>query len=254
MRRSVGWGILLVAGLPLILWGCLDSKTVLTVNTDGSGTIEQTLYVKSDKEEKGAKEKGPEEVRAECAKTAETMGEGVAVKSVTPLEPRGQWKGFKITYAFTDITKVKVGFLPPLAASMKTADKDLLRFEFQGGAQPKLTIVRPALNMGDQKEEEEKEPPAEMLAAFEGARVEFEVRVNGTITSTNASLVNAEKTGLTLLKEDIGGLLRDKAAMAALKALAKLKDPKEIRDKLQDAAVKKYVQMEPEERVTIEFK
>jgi len=250
MRRHVGWGLLVMVGMSLMFWGCLDSKTVVTVNSDGSGTIEQTAYMKIEGE--GMKEKTLDEMKADCEKSAKALGEGVTVKSVTSLEPKGKWKGFKIVYAFADVTKVRIGLVPPMG-DLKTSAEDQYRFEFQGGAQPKLTIVRPPMKMGDDKEDE-KEPPAEMLAAFEGMKLEFDLKVNGTITNTNAESVNADKNTITLIREDIGGMVRDKEAMKAAKAMGKVKDPKDIRAALKNPVVAKYIQMEPEEKITIEFK
>ena len=250
MRRHVGVGFLMVVGMSLGFWGCLDSKTEVTVNSDGSGSIEQVIYMKA--QGLNAKEKTPDEMKADCEKSAKALGEGVTVKSITPLEPKGQWKGFKIVYAFADITKVKIGVIPPMG-DLKTSPEDQYQFEFQAGAQPKLTIVRPPFKMGDDKEDE-KEPPAEMLAAFEGMKIAFGVRVNGTITNTNADAANVDKNAVALLRQDIGGIVRDKEAMKAAKAMGKVKDPKDIRAALKNPLVAKYIQLEPEERVTIEFK
>jgi len=241
-----------LAGVALLLVGCLDSKAVLTVNPDGSGTLEHTLYVKQQKEQ-GAKELTLDEMKANCEKTASSLGEGVKVASVSAAEARAGWKGFKILYTFADVAKVKVGYLPAMG-DMKTEAKDLMSFEFKGGAQPVLTIVRPPLSVGDDKEGQKEDDDPQIAAAFEGAKIEFEVRVKGTITKTNAENVTADKAGVVLLREDIGGLLKDKQALAIAKALGKIKDAQALRAKLKDTALAKYVQMEPEPIVTIEFK
>ena len=255
MRVKVAKALPVLAGAILLLVGCLDSKTVLTVNKDGSATLVQTLYMKPPQAGMNVKEKTLDEVKADCGKLAPMLGEGVTLKSATALEPRDQWKGYKIVYAVPDVTKLKVGFMPAISPMMKTESKDLLTFEFQGGAEPKLTVVRPPINAGGkQGDDEEAEPNPEMVKAFDGMRLAFEVCVNGTITSTNATTVNADKTGVVLLVEDVGGLIKDKEAYAAMKALSKLKDPDAIRTQLKSALIQKYIKFEPEDKVTIQFK
>lgn len=247
-ERMWRWSIWGLIGLMLVACGCFDSKVTVAVNTDGSGTIEHEMYVRVEKADE--KPKPIEEVKTSCEKAATTMGEGVTVKAVAELPAKGAWRGYRIEYAFTDVTKVKIGYLP-LGGQSQPSEESLIRFGFQAGAQPKLTIARPQGTPGG--EDKDDEPAPEMVKAFDGARIEFSVRVNGKITSTNAALVNAERNGLVLLRQDVGGLLKDKAAMAALKAISKLKDPKEIQARLQNSAVKKYVEMEPAQEVTVQF-
>ena len=194
-------------------------------------------------------------MKADCAKIAAMLGEGVTLKSVTALQPRDGWKGYQIVYAVADVTKLKVGYVPPMNAGMKTDDDKLLAFEFQGGATPQLTIVRPPIRMGGtQGDDDDKGPDPRMVQAVDGMRLAFEVRVDGTIAKTNATHVTEDKTGVVLLVEDIGGIVKDREAYAALRALSKLKDPEAIRAQLKGAAIQKYVKFEPEERVTIQFK
>ncbi|MBM4030578.1 MAG: hypothetical protein FJ291_02195 [Planctomycetes bacterium] len=248
MRGNLVRLLVALAGGALVLVGCIESKATLTVNPDGSGTLEQTLYIKQ-QEGQDAKELTVEKVKENCTKGAAQLGEGVTLASVAAAEPRPKWNGFKITYNVADISKLKVGYLPPMGGGKADPD-ELMTFQFKPG---QLTIVRPPLKVGEEKEGG-KDDDAAAAAAFEGANIEFHLRVKGAITTTNAEHVNADKTGLLLFREDLGGLLKDKQALAIAKAMGKIKDPAELRAKLKDATLAKYVQMQSEDTVTIEFK
>jgi hypothetical protein len=232
----------------LLAAGCLDSKTVVKVSRDGSGTIEHTIYMKP---QANAKEKPIEEQRAGCAKTATALGEGVTFKSIEALEPREGWKGTRMVYAFQDVTKLRITHLPPMGGKPPDAAEQY-RFEFRGGDAPQLTVARPAVKV--EKEESSAEQDASTAKDFEGCRVEFQVVVEGTVTKTTATYANEAKTGAVLFRYDLGALYKDKAALAAVRSLCKLTDAKDVAAKLKDAAIVKYLQVEPEERVTIEFK
>jgi len=234
--------------LVLLAAGCLDSKTVVKVSRDGSGTIEQTIYIKP---QANVKEKTLEEQRAGCVKMAAAMGEGVSLKSVEAIEPREGWKGLRVVYAFQDVTRLRIGYLPPLSGKPPDAE-DQYRFEFRSGDAPQLTVVRPAIKV--EKKEASADQDASMAQAFAGCVVEFHVVAEGTVTKLNASYPNEAKTGAVLFRYDVGGVYNDKAALAAIRALCKLTDAKEVATKLQEPTIKKYLQVEPEERVTLEFK
>jgi hypothetical protein len=250
MRGNVVRHLAALAGVALLAAGCLDSKAVLTVNPDGSATLEHTLYLKK---QQGDKEMTLDEMKANVEKGVAQLGEGVTVASVAAAEAREGWRGFQIAYKVADITKLKIGYMPPIGMG-KQDEADLMRFAFKGGDAPQLTIVRPPIKVGDDKEEPKEEEAAQMAAAFEGAVLEFHLAVKGTIATTNAEHVNATKTGILLFREDLGGLLKDKAALAAVKAMSKIKDAAALAEKLKDATVQKYVKMQSEPSVVIQFK
>ncbi|MBM4040921.1 MAG: hypothetical protein FJ290_20670 [Planctomycetes bacterium] len=250
MRGNVARTLAALAGVALLLAGCLDSKAVLTVNPDGSATLEHTLYLKKQPDDK---ELTPEQMKANVEKGVAQLGEGVAVASVAAAAPREGWRGYKITYSVADITKLKIGYLPPIGMGKQDED-DLMRFEFKAGAVHQLTIVRPPIKAGEEKEEGKDDLDAEMAAAFEGAVLEFHLAVKGTIVTTNADHVNAAKTGILLFREDLGGLVKDKAALATVKAMSKIKDAAVLAEKLKDATVQKYVQMQSQPSVVVTFK
>jgi hypothetical protein len=153
----------LVVGAGLIVGGCLESKTVVTVEKDGSGTVEQTVYYPemnlggagfqfgADGENStgfefgnAAKKPTAEEelaaTRAKAEKAAASMGDGVTLQSVDALPPRDGRKGVRIVYAFKDINKLRLNPMPDvqLGGGMQignTPGQDLGGGEFAAGGQ-----------------------------------------------------------------------------------------------------------------------
>ena len=126
---------LLVLAAALTAGGCIELKTIVTVEKDGSGTVEQTVYYTEmdagafgmtfdvegaeangfdfgDAVKKPSEEEKLATTRAQAEKIAASMGEGVTLQTVEPLPPRNGRKGVRIVYAFKDINKLRVDPLP----------------------------------------------------------------------------------------------------------------------------------------------
>jgi len=262
MRRMI-----LSVGLLFSAVGCMDSRTAILVEKDGSGSIEQTLYTKPASfpgmpaPPKTTPEQDLQMIKAQSAMMASKMGE-VTLKSVEPLEPRGEWKGHKVVFTFADISKVKLS-MSPQPGPGKTDDK-AIRFAFTKGDSPKLTVNLPPMTPSAPEGKPDAKPAGmpggeEMLdamltpALFEGARIEFLVKVNGKITKTDASFVSMKKDAVGLIRADLDGLGKDQAAFNTFKATLKVKDPKANLEKLQDPALKKYLKFETKPQIEIEF-
>lgn len=179
MSRKLTLSVVGLVGL-VLLAGCIKAKTVVTVEKDGSGTVEQTMHTKAlDLGFPGMEKPTPEEelaaAREQAEKNAQKMGEGVTVQAVERAAPRDGWSGIRTVYAFQDVTKLNVepmpdaelggglqmggpgpggaGFPPagPGAEPGETApmeeedDDDPVRFEFTAGPTPKLTILTPPM-------------------------------------------------------------------------------------------------------------
>ncbi|MCY3020281.1 MAG: hypothetical protein NTW87_14785 [Planctomycetota bacterium] len=250
-----------LAGMSLLLAGCIQSKTVVTVEKDGSGTIEQTAYwAKMQMEGMPGGLKAGGNLDEQCAKTAKALGEGVTVKSAAPLTDRKDWEGAKVVYAFNDISKVRINTVPPVG-NLKAESKDI-SFEFAKAPTPKLTVTMPPMEspVPDQPKEAAQGPEADKMAEammsmmLKDLLIDFQVKVNGVITQTNAAYPNAQKNGLTLVHEDFGGLMGDEAGAKKFKLLKDAKDPKAMKAALADKDIAKFIQMDPSEKVTIEFK
>src|SRR5262245_26490357 len=108
--------------------GCLTSITTIKVKPDGSGTIEQSMAMKAeaaaqlaamastfgDADGKSGKPSEPLELFTEkdLREAATKYGEGVTFVSSQPIKTKDM-VGRTATYAFTDITKVRVNQKPP---------------------------------------------------------------------------------------------------------------------------------------------
>ena len=193
MTRKVTFGLVSLAGL-MLLSGCIKSKTIVTVEKDGSGTVEQTVYSKipdfpmGDQQTPDPQEQIAE-ARATAAQEAQRMGEGVTVQTVEQLPPKDGWKGVRTVFAFSDITKISVSPMaessfggmemggdagmedfPPgdmgmadggLTVTVEKEEEDeeeRVAFEFTQGPTPKLTILVPPMtppSSGDESSDEE---------------------------------------------------------------------------------------------------
>src|SRR5438876_15980 len=105
---------LLLLALPIALGGCFrlfdfgpdfQSKTVLTIRTDGSGTLVHTAYYDKNYSEK-------EFLHTVCTQSAKEVGEGVTLKYAVVLNDKPGWNGAKAVYEFKDIWKLSVGIVP----------------------------------------------------------------------------------------------------------------------------------------------
>lgn len=293
MNRNLAWGLVGLAVLLATTAGCLESKMVVNVQKDGSGTVEHTMYMKDmgmmGMSMEGAKQPSPEEqlqsIKASAEKNAAKMGEGVTVKSVEALPARDQWKGYRTVYAFTDISKIKVTMMPemdmgggasmgmtagpdgpgadPAAKPANKQGKDVVTFQFASGETPKLTVVMPPFELPSENAAgaggpgEKPADPAMMAMMgpmFDGMLIELQVKVAGTVTNTDARYLNKSKTSVGLARMEIGSLFKDQAAMKKMQELEKIKDEAAAKEALKDPALAKYMMFEMKEKIEIEFK
>jgi hypothetical protein len=296
MMRNVVPSLVGLAGL-VLLAGCIESKTVVTVGKDGSGTVEQTVYFKGmPLPMAGQKTPSSQEMldamRAQAAQTAQSMGEGVEVQSVEQLAPRDGWKGMRIVYAFSDIGKLRVGPVPeinpgqlqmggqgrsmegfrpggagpgagpaPGAMPASLGGKEQLRFDFTPEPTPKLTLIMPPMTppAGAGTPPAGQDPQAQamakaMMAQFlDGMLMEFRVKVDGQITSTNAKYVSRDRQVVGLLRADFGALVKDSAALDKMLAMGQAATPEEVEKQFQDPDVAGYIKVETQEQVEIAF-
>ena len=208
--------------LALALTSCLEHKSTLSLNKDGSGTITETSTFGAQAVammeqmaqmggDQGAGISGLTDRRKAEARAKE-MGEGVTVKEVVPVEEE-QRKGGRVVFAFEDINKLKYApgqsldeLGPGDEAKKKAAEAP--SFSYADGV---LTIKDLEPNDGEKSKgspEEIDDMQLEMMKPmFEGMRVTFEIELPGGIAETNASHV--EGNTVTLFDIDMGKLLED---------------------------------------------
>lgn len=239
------------------LTGCFQASITVHVKPDGSGTVEQTMtmseatiqQIKAMSGGADGGKKGPHEIdEAKLKEQAAKMGEGVTFVSAKPIKAAGQ-QGFTATFAFTDISKVKVKQMPDMGEGGAGA-KDDVGFQFAKGSPATLTITMPPAKKNaaaGAPEQENDQMLAMMKEMFKDMRVSFAVDVQGTIQKTNASHRDGQK--VTLLDMEFAKVMADPVKF---KAFTKVKDPNTAEAK---ALLKTIpgVKIETESPITISF-
>ncbi len=242
----------------LMAVGCIQGQRVIKVNADGSGTIVDTVSLGAQARQMMAameemdkapaaekKNKKAEKLKAMAA----SMGEGVSYVSQEP----GKDGAEKITYAFKDISKLKVDWSPDPSESDSKAPKDPLTFRFvRQGGNSILTVVQPA-KAAAKAEGKPKPKPEEMAqqmgmmkAMMAGLKMSGILEVNGRIVKTNSPY--AAGPVVTLMEIDFDQLVADEASF---KKLAEIDDPSTADPKVMAGIKGVKVHTQPE--IVIEF-
>ena len=237
-----------LAILPLLALptaGCIDFETLVKVKPDGSGTLVQTMTMSAEtmtmmksakgdgpKAEVGDKPMALEAKDIEQAKTeAAKLGEGVTFVKAEPIDTP-QAKGMRATYAFKDVTKLKVSQKPtspggPAAPGAEAAD-ETLKFGFAKGPSGNaiLTVSMPDLKAAAAKPGSDKAPakapevPPEAMAMmkqmFKGLRIAIAVEPEGKVVQTNSPFVEGSR--VTLMEMRFDALLADEAKLKQFNA------------------------------------
>jgi hypothetical protein len=282
-----------------VLVGCVETSTLVTVNTDGSGTIALREHFSPQMAqmmesmsaamegmaqgigaamtagagatppvEKDGASKGPSVAGApksdfieQCiANSAEGFGPGVKLTRSEKRVNANGWKGYSAEYAFSDITQLQIPKKQNSSTgggemSMGCGPSTAYRFEFVKGDTSTLRLVpeKPATNaiagdagsgapaenarvsghkgsgamvgqagdaaaasMGGAMEAQMQQ---QALAMMKGARMAFFVRVNGTVTETNARFKSAQHAGVfTIFDANIDEIMKDKDGAKLLSA------------------------------------
>ena len=265
--------ILILAFSVLLQTGCLKVETNITVNKDGSGTINETIMMSKvfadiltefsqPVDDSGATQEFSLFNEDELIKAAGSYGEDVTYvfgERISNLE----WEGFKATYSFDDLNKIQLRPDPDSKVSVgmgedESTDEslDYYFFDFAGGDISQVTIDRPDIeadfNDDDTLEQEieieDEEINDQFLNMMEGMSVLITMQFEGEIVQTNASYIEGSK--ITLISLDIGKLLQDKENLKMFKK----KQPSSI-EELQEMVEKvPGMKLELQKPVTVNFK
>ncbi|MCP4267329.1 MAG: hypothetical protein GY777_17450 [Candidatus Brocadiaceae bacterium] len=175
MNKSV-WSLLAIFTL-FTLVGCLQNKTVVKLNPDGSGTLEETVMVSKSfikqmddmaksmisQMSAGMGQAGQKDGQVEhkpngfnifdetkLTKKANEMGEGVTYLSGEKVSS-DKFEGYKAIYNFTDINKLSINQNPSDKvslgqggnATMTVKKREDITFRFASGEESELTIRMP---------------------------------------------------------------------------------------------------------------
>lgn len=222
---------LLVTGCMLfLLAGCFQVTTVVRVNPDGSGTVEERVLLSKKivaqieeivRSFEGDKGKGkpfdmfqPDQLKEH----ARSMGKGVTYRGGKKAETP-DYSGYTATYAFKDINTLKLSQQSGAPTGNNEAKSLPLNFRFKKGPTATLTILqsktetsgtaaavpdgKPAPNT-DVPPRMSDEKTKELLEMFMGMKFALAVEVNGTILSTNAT--HRDGNRVTIVDFDLGKL------------------------------------------------
>ena len=260
------------AVVALVLPGCLQSETTITLNKDGSGTlVEQTTLgpqimamlsqfaaLGGDPDADPLDEIFSEEkARAKAA----SLGEGVTFEKSEPVGA-GPNKGARVTYAFADINKLKVtpgdtmkdispvpGQAPAAAADVKPSTCNYadgtLTIVNPDPEKPDLAGVPADAEVPDIAGNPEMEAMMkEMLADM---KVSFKIVAPAGIEETNAT--HRDGNTITLMEMEMGKLLEKPETFKKLAAVDQ-KDPAAAMEALKGL---EGVKMEAKPKITVKL-
>ncbi len=233
--------------LLLTMTGCISSSTLIRLNADGSGTIEQTILLGSAFVEQmkqmmtemaaafgGEGQKAEEQglfPEAEFREGAAELGEGVRFVSHQPIKT-AEAEGVRVVYAFDDVTKLRINQKPASPSGPGQPDdggeREDLRFRFERtGGRSILTVLSPEpqveLDAGSAEPEStpaeaeiDPETLAQMQEMFKGLKIDIAVEVAGKLIRTTSPYVDGSR--VTLLEMDFEAFLDHPEKLKALAA------------------------------------
>ena len=249
---------------------CINLTTEVYVKKDGSAMITQQMYMTPQAlgmmAQQGGGKAPPLIDEAKLKAAAADMGKGVTFTGVEALTRKDGSKGYVARYAIANVNDLAIsetltapGAGQSLGGGAPAPKKtEALKFKFTPGDEASLMIAIPQSknDASTSAGTKENDPQAaammqQMKPMFEGMRMWVRVRVEGTISETNARYVNPKKTGLTLSKIDFGKLMADEKGFAKLQALGQNPSPNQMRTALKGLP---YIQADEQKIIKIKFK
>lgn len=263
----------------LLLSSCFEVTTEITLNKDGSGILLQKVMFSEmliSQMESMSGDMGMEgesstnsmydedKLKAEASK----YGEGIVFSSGSEISNGGK-KGYEAYYNFSDIRNLRIGNDPSsvidMGGDMNGGSEDLIKFDFKKGKTAHLTILMPeeeaeapdaSSSAPETMPNGKTTPDAEMDEAsmammkqlFSGMKFSYKIKVEGTITETDAD--NADGSTVTIMEMDFDKIMENPEGF---------KNLENIQGENSDAAVKAMkdlegVKIDLKDRITVKFK
>ena len=211
---------LILMALALVLLGsCAQIKTLITVNPDGSGFIDQEIALTGPAQEIVALMAQSDKYfmdETELQAYAAQLGEGVSYVS---HESIADGNGVRVRFAFDDINAVRLEQDGPSdlisiegMTSTDSEEKPPMTFVFERGS-PASLVIQPALEMEEGAAKDstsmaaEEEALQQIRVMLADARFVLAVDVAGTIQETDATYKDGAR--ITLMDIDFNEFLRD---------------------------------------------
>jgi hypothetical protein len=197
--------LLLLAAVSFILTSCLEIKSTVIVNKDGTATIEESVLLGAQLAAmmqagggQGDQLKGLVMDKAKAEERAKKLGEGVTVKSHEEVKTPDGKSGVKVVFAVADLAKLKYVPFEPEQEGKPASKSEPMTFALSGSS---LTITNPEADKkkggGSEKPKKNPEQIAQMKAQmgmmkpmFAGMRMTIEVKGAGGIASSDATHFN----------------------------------------------------------------
>lgn len=241
--------ILLFAAIFFPLTGCLEVTTVVNINPDGTGTIDETILMGKEVvamiseftnsfagDTSGSAEKFSIFNEAEVKDKAYQYGEGVQYMSGKELSINGK-EGYMVTYSFKDINKLTIDQNPESKISFSPtgdtvqAEKESITFNMVKGSPAELTIHLPEQKPDEDKNQDQPDSEADtafaasdsvdstaseqVLKMMEGLKISVLLHLNGSVVESNATY--ADGSTITLMNFNLADILKDKEKLNELK-------------------------------------
>lgn len=222
----------------LLISGCIEMHTVIIVNKDGSGLVEENIligkeiinmfkefasaFADSTQPQQEFKMFEEEKIKAKASE----LGEGIEFVSMENIVT-DEKEGYTAIYKFKDINKVKVNQDPsdevPMADQEPGSEtnNEFVYFKFTKGKPNRLEFTLPEgkkeeksvdTTKTDEITKSEMPPDSaeveKMIKIMKDMKAKIEIKIDGEITSTNATHVDGNT--ITLFDIDFGQLISDK--------------------------------------------
>ena len=251
--------LLPVLFLTLTLTGCIDVQYKMFLRTDGSGTIEETVYMNSAMVQmlKGFMAMGNDSTNHEefslfdeddLRNEAKGLGKGVRYVSGEALKENGR-EGYKAIFEFDDINKIKMNEdvsdkTSPFDEDEEDTPEDDITFKFTKGNPATLVIYMPDDEEKETEIEEEEvevetgtndeddEWTEEMKSIMKDFRIAISIEFEGDIVETNAT--NVDGSTITLLELSFAKIMDDPENIKKLKGLGENASHEKTKELLKD--------------------
>lgn len=267
----------ILAGFVIViaLTGCLQVDTKVNLNQDGSGTIEETVIMKTEflnmiREFVAAFDSAKSEefnmFNEDRLKTrVSDFGEGVKYVSGEKFSIPG-YEGFKALYSFTDINKIRINPSPedkvPFGEDADESDEtfannDFFIFKFSKGNPATLVVEFPKPENENEDNSEETyeyedstfydQEMDKLTDVFNGLKISTILNFNNNIKETDASFV--EGNTVTLLQVDFSEITKNKEVMKNLEK----KKPETMEEFKEAVGNLEGIKIEFKDKITIKF-
>ena len=272
--RATRWALPALA--VLILSSCFQTFTLIRVNKDGSGTLEERFLLANrfadmlrslDSEDQTGQEvsgeaavdaAGPaprnpqavdiEKLRARAAR----MGPGVEL-DLAEAAHADSGAGYRAVFRFADINRLELRYNPAENLSAITEgqppEQEPIRFRLTRGPTAALEILLPAAAASNAPPAEPEDGTLHMLRQIYGdMKIRLSVEVEGEIIETDADY--REGSTVTLMDLDLGLLMQDDQAFRSIAAA----QPRSLEDLKRLAAGNEALKIETQQSVLVRFR